>query len=91
MLTTQFAFFFHPVKESTLWRTVYNWSAQSHILKAFGIIIRVDTAQGFVQQVDKAFKFGRLLLKLNDPFMGAAFIAVKINGPRSLCLPCSSV
>jgi hypothetical protein len=80
MLTAKFAFFFHPVKESAFGYDLRHYgAAQCHIFKTFGIIIGVYTAQGFVEQVYKAFKLCGFFLKFYQPFVGAAFVAIKIN------------
>ena len=73
MLTAEFAFFLHPVKKGALRGFVHNGAAQGHVLKALGIIIGVDAAQGFVEQINKSVKLGRFLLKLYYPLVRTAF------------------
>src|SRR5665213_1265788 len=80
MLTTQFAFFLHPVKKGALRGAVYYGAAQGHVFKAFSIIVGIDLTEGLVQQIYKTFEFWRTFFKFDDPLMRSAFVIAKING-----------
>src|SRR6185437_13245171 len=84
MLAADLASFLHPVEEGSVGCLSNKRAAKGHIFKAFGIVIRIDTAQGFVEDINKTLKFRRLFFKFDDPLMGAAVVAIKINGGGSI-------